>query len=67
MKTNHDRALETFRVFPYIAWALVIVFALFVYKIAVELQTVANDLKIQTAQIQKQVNTPVSDITDFER
>ncbi|MCA9359302.1 hypothetical protein KC926_03800 [Candidatus Kaiserbacteria bacterium] len=68
MKTNgNDKALEAYKIFPFVAWGLVIGFTYFVYGIAVELQAVATDLKIQTEYLQQQVNTPVGSIESFER
>jgi len=68
MKTNgNDKALESYKIFPIIAWALVIGFAFFVYNIATRLQTVASDLEAQTQWLQQQVNAPPGEIKNFER
>lgn len=67
LKLKNDKALETYKIFPYIAWITVILFAYFVYGIAVELQTVANDLKIQTKYLQEKIDTPVGEITNFDK
>lgn len=47
---NSDRTLESFAIFPYVAWAITIIFAGFVYNIAVELQAVAERLEAQAQQ-----------------
>lgn len=62
----HKDALETFKIFPYIAWGLTIVFAVFVYNITQELQAITADLQAQTAELRHNANTPVNEITDFE-
>jgi len=55
MKTNgNDKALESYKVFPYVAWTVTIGFTLFVYGIAVKLQAVANNLETQTVWLQEQ-------------
>lgn len=64
MKTNgNDKTLEAYKFFPYLAWALTIGFALFVYNIAIELQTVADDLQAKTKalEIYVQPNTTIDD------
>lgn len=54
MKTNgNDKALESYKIFPYVAWTIVIIFAYFVYDITIELRTIANDLKIQSEYLQQ--------------
>ncbi|MCA9355379.1 hypothetical protein KC865_02400 [Candidatus Kaiserbacteria bacterium] len=67
MKTNgNDKALESYKIFPYVAWILTLSFAAFVYNITLELQAVTRDLQTQTQWLQEKVNTPVGEITDFE-
>ncbi|MCA9359954.1 hypothetical protein KC850_02855 [Candidatus Kaiserbacteria bacterium] len=67
MKTNgNDKALEAYKIFPFVAWGLTIGFAFFVYNIATELQAVADNLEEQANQLQIKVNTPVEQIEDFE-
>ncbi|MFW6210391.1 MAG: hypothetical protein ACOC4E_02800 [Patescibacteria group bacterium] len=39
-----DRTLEQYRIFPFIAWGLVIFFALFVYHITTELRGITDQL-----------------------
>jgi hypothetical protein len=60
-----DRTLESFKIFPFVAWALVLGFSFFIYKITTELQTAVRNLEIQTEYLQETVNTPVSEIKDF--
>lgn len=63
---GNTRNLESFRLFPYIAWALIIGFAVFVYNITINLQAAATDLKIQTEFTANTVKTPVDQIQTFE-
>lgn len=68
MKTNgNDKSLESYRIFPFVAWSLVIGFTMFVYNITLKLQAVTNDLKAQTTWLQEQVDTPSHEIKDFTK
>jgi len=67
MKENHKRALETHKIFPYVAWALTVVFAFFVYNITRELQAITHDLQKQTEELRARVNMPVEEMTDFDK
>jgi len=68
MKTNgNDKALESYKIFPIIAWVLVIGFALFVYNIAMELNQVAERLGAQADMLEQNAKTPAKDIVDFDR
>ncbi len=66
MQLQHKDALDTFKIFPYIAWGLTLVFAIFVYNIARELQVVAEDLQEQTQYLQEKINQPVHEIEEFD-
>lgn len=44
-----DRTLEQYRVFPFIAWGLVIFFAFFVYNITLELRDITDQLSEHSA------------------
>lgn len=61
-----DKTLESLKVFPYLAWAVTLLFAVFVYNITLELQQVTTKLQAQTAALEEKVNTPVEEIDDFE-
>jgi len=67
MKLKHqsDRTLESFKVFPYVVWGVTIVFAVFVYNIAVELKETADKLQAQAEFLQTQ--TRQVDNLDLER
>jgi hypothetical protein len=50
------RALESYRFFPYLAWTLVIGFALFVYQLTVETSQKIASLGEQTQYLEQVVN-----------
>jgi hypothetical protein len=60
-----NRSLESFKIFPYLAWALVMAFAVLVYYISVELRAVAQDLSTQSEFIETQVKINPMNIKDF--
>ncbi|MEK7639453.1 MAG: hypothetical protein AAB388_04805 [Patescibacteria group bacterium] len=60
-----DRSFESLKIFPYVAWAITMLFAFFVYHIALELEAVTRDLQTQTRALEEKVNMPVGDIEDF--
>ena len=64
--SGNTRNLESFRVFPYIAWALIIGFGVFVYGITVQLQAAADELQIHSEFTVNTVKTPVQEIKTFE-
>ena len=65
---KNDKALENFRVFPYIAWGLVFSFAFFVYTITVDLKEVAADLKSQSDRLEAKINATTTPAEmDFTR
>jgi len=66
MKTNNnDKALETYKIFPFVAWGITLAFAFLVYDITMELKDAVQDLQVQTQYLQDRVNTPVEHISDF--
>ena len=63
-----ERKLEAFKIFPYVAWMLIIFFALFVYKITTELNATAAELEETTSSLQTKLNTKNNGINvDFEK
>ena len=63
-----DRKLEAFKIFPYVAWLLIIIFALFVYKITIELKSTASELERNTGALEQSVNAKGKAIQqDFEK
>ena len=67
LKQKTDKSLESFVLFPYIAWVVTVIFAVFVYNIAQDLQQTANQLRIQADILELNSQTPVEQITDFSR
>jgi hypothetical protein len=59
------RALEQYRVFPFIAWGLVIGFAFFVYTLTTELKETVATLETETQTLETWANTDPSTITEF--
>jgi len=68
MKTNgNDKALESYKIFPIIAWILVIGFALFVYKIAMDLNETAKRLGAQADLLEQNAKTRPEEIENFDQ
>lgn len=68
MKTNgNDKALESYKIFPYLAWILIIGFSYYVYAIAMNLQETAERLRAQADLSGVYTNTPAREIVDLER
>lgn len=66
MKTNgNDKTLESYHFFPYVAWGVTLLFALFVYNITMELKAVTDDLQAQTKHLQAQIEKPVDEVTSY--
>lgn len=64
--SSGDKTLESLKIFPYVAWTVTVLFAVFVYNITLELQEVTQNLQAQTTALELKVNTPVDQIDDFE-
>jgi hypothetical protein len=63
-----ERKLEAFKIFPYVAWMLIIFFALFVYKVTTELKSTATELDQTTSSLETTVKIRNNDTTiDFEQ
>ena len=63
---HNSRALESFRIFPYIAWALIIAFCFVVYSLTIKLQAVTKELNTQTEFTEAQVKARPANIKNFE-
>ncbi len=61
------RALEQYRVFPFLAWSLVIGFSFFVYQLTTELKSVNASFAEQTDALEIRANQDPAQITNFER
>ncbi len=59
------RALEQYRIFPFIAWGLVIGFSLFVYSLTTELTATQAELAERTAVVKSRTTIDPASITDF--
>lgn len=58
MKTNgNDKALESYKLFPFLAWLLIIGFSLFVYKISMDLTDVSQRLGNQADVVNRYSDT----------
>lgn len=60
-KHKMDRTLESFPIFPYIAWGVTFFFAYFVYQIVGELQETTKQLQMQADSIQEMIEVPVKE------
>ena len=62
-----DKNLESLAVFPYVAWGVTILFAVFVYDLATNLQDTADRLQAQADALEERANTPAEEIdfTDY--
>lgn len=65
-KKPNDRRLEAFKIFPYVAWSLTLIFTCFVYNIVMDLREVTTDLQAQTDYLKQQVNVTPDKIKNFE-
>ena len=52
LHTTGERTLEKYKFFPYIAWAIFIGFAIFVYMLTLQLQNAAESLNATNASYQ---------------
>ena len=67
MKTNgNDKTLESYKIFPFIAWGLTIGFAFFVYNVAMDLKDTANKLGAQADILHQNASTPAGEIENFD-
>jgi hypothetical protein len=67
MKTNgNDKSLESYKIFPYVAWAITILFSYFVYSLVVELKESVDTLAAQTQALQTVIDTPIMEIEDLD-
>lgn len=67
MKTNgNDKALESYKIFPYVAWGVTLGFAFFVYNLTSELVDITRDLQRQTDVLQMQIKAETGQETELE-
>lgn len=60
------RSLESFKIFPYVAWTVTVLFAIFVYNIATELQDTTALLERQVNALE-QKTTQDGRVADFDQ
>jgi hypothetical protein len=65
IKRPVDRKLESFKIFPYIAWGLVILFIIFVYKLSTTLDTKAEKLDKETSSLEQKANVESKDLRNI--
>ncbi len=61
------RTLEKYRIFPYIAWGLIISFAFFVYHLSVSLADNVTGYSETRLKLEEKARTNPLDIVDFDR
>lgn len=64
---NKDQRLESHRLFPIIAWAVVLGFVFFVYTLVDDLQAKAEGLREQNQTLGQNASLEVKNIQDFSR
>jgi len=50
------RALEKYRIFPFIAWGLIFGFAFFVYNLTINLEAATSELGQRTTTLEQQIS-----------
>ncbi|MEM9337030.1 MAG: hypothetical protein AAGA35_04210 [Patescibacteria group bacterium] len=66
LHTTGERTLEKYSIFPYVAWATFVGFAIFVYGITVQLNEATVNLSESTKRLQTVVDSNLSEVEDFE-
>lgn len=51
-----NNTLESSKLFPYIAWALVISFAVFTYALATRMQTELSDISVSVERLEAKID-----------
>jgi hypothetical protein len=64
---SKHRSLESFRLFPYIAWGLIVGFSVFVFSLASELRTVQAEKAAASTRLEDLANSNPLEITDYSR
>lgn len=66
-KVSNDRTLESFKIYPYVTWGLIIGFSVFVYNITQKLEAVTTELGTYTEYNESRSHVTPETIEDFER
>lgn len=64
---NTYRQLESLKIFPYVAWGLIFLFAFLVYNTTLHLRIAATELQTQSEFTAKQAHIDPTIIKDFEK
>lgn len=64
-----ERKLEGYKIFPYVAWGLIILFVFFVFKLTTTLTTTATELDEEASALEDRANASTKDLKkmDFEQ
>ncbi len=65
LRRSTDRKLESFKLFPYIAWGLIILFIFFAYKLATNLNHTAKELGTKSSSLESKVKADTEDFKDI--
>ena len=67
MKTEkNEKAIEAYKIFPYVAWLLTFAFALFVYNITNDLKEVTKELQHHTYNLEQKMQKQDISVIDYE-
>ncbi len=66
MQRSTDRKLESFKIFPYIAWGLIILFIFFVYRLIVNLNETATELDGQSTSLEDKARASAKDLKKMD-
>jgi uncharacterized membrane protein YukC len=62
---NKDNRLESHKFFKYMAWLLVLLFAYFVYTLAMDLRAATDHIGSKTKSLEEKASSDISEIKDF--
>jgi hypothetical protein len=65
LRRTTDRKLESFKIFPYIAWGLIILFVFFVYKLSTTLDKKSEELDKETSSLETKINVKNKDLKNI--
>lgn len=66
MQRPTDRKLESFKIFPYIAWGLIILFGIFVFMLATNLNKTADEIDTTTSSLEIKANASTKDLKTMD-
>lgn len=64
-----DKTVESLKIFPYVAWGLVILFGFFVYRLTTTLDATASELDEKSSQLETKVQGSLEELkrANFEQ